>query len=358
MSDLRASIRSLRTGVVPEWELRRLSVAYEEFSHQLTALLEPLAQSGECAPLFVRGEWGTGKTHLLSYLKTMATSQGFAHVTVTLNPRSAALNYPQRFYPLMSETVTFAGVRGLRSILRMALQDREIRRAIQAFAETPAAQPIGAALRVICAQYKLSEGSDFGDEAAWDILLGADLAWSSAKRLKAFARIASFTTLLKIVGAHGTVAVFDEAESVDQLFNRLSRTGAYETLAALCCQVGTLCVFGITRRFEACINKDIANLSLFAHSKLAAAFLEGWRAARFRTVEPPKISASDASKLVELVTQTYLEAYPDASTHGDVAESALKQWNANAARNPRRLVRLIIDALDSQRPLSPWAASA
>jgi hypothetical protein len=348
----KASIRRLRTGVVPDWEIERLSVSYAQIGKTLGARLDTLVADGRCAPLFVRGEWGAGKTHMLAYLRAVAANRGLAHVAVTLNPRSAALNYPQRFYPTLAETVTFAGHRGLRAILFNALGNRATRHAIRAFSETAACGSLSAPLRVIAARFKLSDGLDCGDDSAWNILLGADLAWSDSKRTKALARMAEFSSLLKALGASGLVAVFDEAESVDQLFNRLSRTGAYETLGSLCTQDDVLCVFGITRRFELCIARDLnPDISLFAHVKLAANFLNSWRAGTHSIIEPPRIAASEAARLAALVLETYRDAYPGIECGAEEIDAAVRRWQGNPTRNPRRLVRSVIDTLDAKRSL-------
>lgn len=352
MNSSKASIRRLRTGVVPDWEIERLSVSYAQIGKTLGTRLDTLVADGRCAPLFVRGEWGSGKTHMLAYLRAVAGNRGLAHVAVTLNPRGAALNYPQRFYPTLAETVTFAGHKGLRAILFSALANRATRHAIRAFSESPACGSLSAALRVITARFKLSDGLDCGDDSAWNILLGADLAWSDSKRTKALARMVEFFSLLKVLGASGLVAVFDEAESVDQLFNRLSRTGAYETLGSLCVQDDVLCVFGITRRFELCIARDLnPDISLFAHVKLAANFLTSWRAGTHSIIEPPRITASEAARLATLVLDTYRDAYPGVECGAAEMEAAVRRWQDNPTRNPRRLVRSVIDTLDSKRSL-------
>lgn len=352
MNSSKASIRRLRTGVVPDWEIERLSVSYVQIGKVLGTRLDTLVADGRCAPLFVRGEWGSGKTHMLAYVRAIAVNRGLAHVAVTLNPRSAALNYPQRFYPTLAETVTFAGHRGLRAILFNALACRATRHAIHAFSESAASGSLSAALRVIVARFKLSDGLDCRDDSAWNILLGADLAWSDSKRTKALTRMVEFFSLLKVLGASGLVAVFDEAESVDQLFNRLSRTGAYETLGSLCAQNDVLCVFGITRRFELCIARDLMpDISMFAHVKLATHFLTSWRAGTHSIIEPPRITASEAARLATLVLDTYRDAHPGVKCGAAEIEAAVRRWQDNPTRNPRRLVRSVIDTLDSKRSL-------
>ena len=77
MSDLaRAAIRRLRTGVVPNWELAHLSVGYDRVKTLVEQSLGALGRDGKSSPLFARGEWGTGKSHFLSYVGTTAAAAG------------------------------------------------------------------------------------------------------------------------------------------------------------------------------------------------------------------------------------------------------------------------------------------
>jgi Protein of unknown function (DUF2791). len=253
----------------------------------------------------------------------------------------------------MAEAVTWSGHRGLRAILSTALSSRATRHAIQEFAESEQSGSLSAALRVICARYKLSQGLDYGGDTAWNILLGADLAWSTSKRPHALNRMREMAALMRVIGSAGMIAVFDEAESIDQLFNRLSRSGAYETLGSLCAQNDTLCIFGITRRFQLRVAQDATpNISLFSHIKSAANFLTAWQAGRYSIVEPPQIAGTEAGRLADLVASIYRDAYPETEFLAEDIDGAVARWNMNPHRNPRRLVRAVIDTLDARRSLS------
>lgn len=97
---------------------------------------------------------------------------------------------------------------------------------------------------------------DLGECAA-DIVLGADLASFDYKRTKTLERIAVLARLLRSIGGSGLVIVLDEAETIDQLWNRFSRTGAYETLGVFCGMEAAWTVFGVTERFHRRVNRDL-----------------------------------------------------------------------------------------------------
>lgn len=106
MSDMaRAAIRRLRTGVVPKWELTRLSVGYDQVKKLVEQSLFELEREAESTPLFARGEWGTGKTHFLSYVGTTAAGKWFASARIDLNARGVALSHPQRFLSIIADSI-------------------------------------------------------------------------------------------------------------------------------------------------------------------------------------------------------------------------------------------------------------
>ena len=92
-----AAVRRLRVGVVPRWQLRPLTIGYEVAERATEALVETVQKAQEASVLFVKGEWGTGKSHALSVIQEVAQSLNMTCATVTLNPRTAALSHPQRF---------------------------------------------------------------------------------------------------------------------------------------------------------------------------------------------------------------------------------------------------------------------
>jgi hypothetical protein len=86
------------------------------------------------------------------------------------------------------------------------------------------------------------------------------------------------------------VLLFDEAETVDQLWNVRSRLSAYSVLDQLCSMRNLWCIFGITGRFQRTIDSDLgyAAANNLLQSR-AGRFLRRWQEGSCRTVEPPKM---------------------------------------------------------------------
>ena len=64
----RKAIRSLRVGVVPSSHVLQLTVGINAHRAKVDQAIQKL-RLGEHAPLVISGEWGTGKSNLLSYLR-------------------------------------------------------------------------------------------------------------------------------------------------------------------------------------------------------------------------------------------------------------------------------------------------
>jgi hypothetical protein len=335
---------------VPVTEIERLSVSYGRIRSIVKTSLATLASNGRCPPLFVQGEWGSGKSHLLEFVRAATSRTGIAHVKIDLNAREAALNHPQRFYPWMAESLMIENRQGLRCIVEDAFSNRTTRDALLQFAWAPASGSFGRALQKIILQSR--DQDCLADDPAWSVILGLDLPWSDSKRAIALERLAATARFLRAIRAGGLVMTFDEVETLDQLWNRLSRAGAYDTLGTVCGMDSAWAVFGVTQRFNNCIRHDLDQGILgCALPGLAGEFLRNWRDASYRIVEPPQLADEDASKLAQLVVETYSAAYPATPVGKARVDDAVAIWRINPARNQRRLIRSVIDALDARRPL-------
>ncbi len=357
----RAAVRRLRTGVVPEWELERLSVGYGHLKRLVRSALKSLAREGTSGPVFVRGEWGSGKSHFLSYVRAMAKAHGIPSSRVNLNARSAALNYPQRFFgPAMGE-VRFEGRMGLRPVILSLLENPANRTAMTAFARSAAAGDLAGPLAKLCARYEWGDTLDIGADSAWSLFLGGDLSWAdySYKRHQAVARIQSVGRLLSAAGMSGLVLLFDEAETIHQLWNIRSRIVAYDVIAELSRMKTIWCVFGITDRFDHTIAADLQAgiLNAYGITPAAASFLKAWQRQEYESVEPPAIETGSACTLAGLVATLYDEAYDLGGGNGRTVDKCLAEWVTNPSRNPRRLIRLLIHRLDLNRSLNPSEGS-
>jgi hypothetical protein len=166
----------LRIGVVPEPALERLSVGLGSLSAFVGARLEALKSGRTVRPLFILGEWGTGKSHSLAFIRSMARNLSIGTAAVVLNARSSGLNYPQRFYPTVVDSLHWEDENpGPREALTHSLLDPVNRKRLAEFSESPAAGDLGHQLRSLVDHFS-EENTLFRDsEWAWTGLLGAHL---------------------------------------------------------------------------------------------------------------------------------------------------------------------------------------
>jgi hypothetical protein len=352
----RAAIRRLRTGLVPYWELDRLSVSYGKIKQVIDNAFSALLSEKPPQPVFIRGEWGTGKTHFLSFVRGMAKNRNLPAARVDLNARSSALNFPQRFYSSIAETVSTTEHEGLRGVLAEMLHDPATRSRVGTFACSGSAGDLCGPLYVLCSRYQNGEHLELMDDSAWAALYGSDLSWAdyTYKREQALARIGALGRLFSAVGRGGLVVLFDEAETIDQLWNVRSRMSAYSVLGRICRQGAVFPVFGITKRFERTIESDLARgvLQYDFATDSATWFLKAWHSGQFTVLEPPTVDARNARTLAGAVAELYESAYGNLREHDRLIDNCVTEWLDNPSRNPRRLIRLLVHRLDVNCPLA------
>lgn len=350
----RATVRRLRNGVVPSWELDRFSVGYAKAREGVSACINHLRQ-GRPQTLFVTGEWGSGKSHFLAFVRASAEAFAVPSAVVSLNARGMPLNYPQRFYSPLVESIRVPGCApGLRNLLNELLRDAGARAKLEAFAREANAGEIGWAVGVLCEQYERDERCWLDDQPAWSVLLGGDLGWAdyTYKRIRAIEQIGNLGRLFATVGLGGLVITFDEAETIEQLWNSRSRMSAYSVLGRLCRLDRVWCVMGITDRFGQTIEDSLMRgASSYAFTTDDAEwFLQAWQRSAFRILATPEVDLRAARSLATAVSRTYEEAFCN-EVNRDTVDRCLEDWASNPSRNPRRLIRLLVHRLDVERRL-------
>jgi hypothetical protein len=226
-----------------------------------------------------------------------------------------------------------------------------VRQRVYEFSQTPQASDLGPSMRALCNEFESSGALGLANHSAWTVIRGGDLSWSDdvSKRNRALARIAALAGLCRAVGLKGLILVLDEAETIDQLWNVRSRLAAYAVLGHLFEMEALWCVLGSTPRFDRTIQTDISRHILADASVNADArgFLRGWKARKYRVIEPPVIDRPAAGQLAQAVSSLYQLAYGQLAENVDVISAhCVEDWMRNPVRNPRRLVRLLVHRLD------------
>jgi P-loop Domain of unknown function (DUF2791) len=355
----RAAIRRLRSGVVPFEILDEISVGYAAAAKEIGARLTALRRIGEAPPLLVRGEWGSGKTHFLAFAREVAARHGLPSAAASLNARATPLSHPQKILPVLARDFCAPGVgRGLRALVLAWIASDQDRPRLERFASTSEAGSLAGPLSSLCYAWRQGAGMGIANHPAVGPLLGTDLSWADYgyKRYQALERIQSLSLLMRWMGLKGLVLTLDELETIDQLWNVRSRFVAYAVLGRLCQMRAIWPVLGITERFELTISRDIefASRTSTALDPSVAWLFDAWRRRILEEVAPPPVDGEAARSLALNVLQLYRDAYPMVDAGEDDVSDAVTEWKADPARNPRRLIRLVVNQLDRTR----WESTA
>lgn len=335
-TDDRKAIRSLRVGVVPSSYVLQLTVGLNSQNSRIDEQISKL-RTGDHAPLIISGEWGTGKSNLLSYLREYALAKNVAVAYINLNGRSTAINHPQRFYHRIATELRVPGIpgRGLANLLSH-MRGTSLEKLSDAWLSSNRYQSeFGQALG-----HFMNGGYDW----ARQVLFGTDLAWAdyNYKKVKAIGRLGQLGQYLKGIGFGGLMIQFDELETLAQLWNYASRRSAYRILNSLTSLEYVWSVFATTERLNYYLNSDKYRTSDYE----ALSFLDRYK--DFPVMQPPMIDGFLAYELLKRIDKLYRSVYSfgkDPNLY-QVAD----QWKRMSFNNPRRLIRLAIDRMDRNRP--------
>lgn len=104
-------INALRLGTVPSRGLHHYAVGLERETQVLASELEEVGR-GHSHIKGVRGDYGSGKTFLVSWLGEEALKQGYVASRVTLNRESVPLHQLERVYQQAVQNLAVRGVEG------------------------------------------------------------------------------------------------------------------------------------------------------------------------------------------------------------------------------------------------------
>ena len=125
-------LEALRLGVVPPGHAETYTVGRGGLFTSLRADLDWMRQSQQGAFRVVLGDYGTGKTHLLSWLRETALAQNFLVATATLGSGEASPAYPKRLYNALMQSITYPDIDderpGLRPLFEKLAQRRPVPR--------------------------------------------------------------------------------------------------------------------------------------------------------------------------------------------------------------------------------------
>ncbi|MGH8736739.1 MAG: hypothetical protein ACREVC_05195 [Burkholderiales bacterium] len=80
-------------------------------------------------------------------------------------------------------------------------------------------------------------------------------------------------------------------------------------------------------------------------------FLSNWKKRSFTLLQPPSIEGGYAAEVVDRVAALYKDAHK-CEPRPELLKEALQAWSKNPIRNPRRLIRSVVERLDESRALA------
>ncbi len=111
----RRAIEALRSGVPNRDAVRALgsvqSRIEERFREQLLASREGFSQERQAVGLLISGDFGTGKSHMLEYMKHLALEQNFVCSSVVVS-KETPLYDPAKLYRAAIQAAVVPGKRG------------------------------------------------------------------------------------------------------------------------------------------------------------------------------------------------------------------------------------------------------
>lgn len=359
---LRAIMR-LRSGLPPVDLIRHVTVGFDRLG---PPLIDLTSADSPTRWAWVLGNYGEGKTHVLALARELALAEGMAVCHMTADSASAALNYPQRFLPLLLSSLEIPDQprRGLHELLDSLLRVPDSLRTIAAVVDEhlPRSRSLDLETRRYLA--RLSVLADAGETSHQDYELALQIVVSNlcgnsigyktgpGARELVYALLRIAMAIVESLGASGVLILLDEVESLyTKLPNPQARMSARRVLSALCegeALGGIKALMSITPDAFRALRSDIpemaADLSPLDEEQVAT-----WASKidAVPLVECRPLKTSDRNDLLVKVRALYEQTYSPRPPG--------PAWKAilNAARTPdvplRIIVRRGIDALDHER---------
>jgi P-loop Domain of unknown function (DUF2791) len=348
----RAVIRALRAGTAPARHAELVNVGQHELIDRLETFLGQLAVGERLPPMFIEGEWGTGKSQALSMARSIAAAWDLPAAEVCFGARSAPLSHPNRIYPIVSATLKLRDANGLRAVLNRLLAVEGMLPVLAAFA-AKRNDLFGRAMRGIL-RARADDALLLDQHESWTVLMGGDLTRSDtpSRREEAVSRLGALSHMLSACGYGGLLVLGDEIESIALLWNTVSRAGAYNTLGAMMELDRVGWIFGAAGRFAKTVASDL-DAGMRGSRRLRPSglrFLDAWRGQEFVREGLRAFDGDDGRLLAERLKELHATGYGTA-LKGCELDSVIRAWAEDPARNPRRLTRALMEELDSLRPL-------
>ena len=247
-AEARRIINALKTGVIPDTDLDLLCVGRERMLKEFKRCIDMVEEGGSCVK-FLSGEYGSGKSFMLSKVQQLALKRNFAVSRIQISRNTHLNNTDVFYYSIMHHLCTKSntgGNAGFEELFNLWLErlktnpsrdaaTREIRDTVSSLNNYNSAFA-RAFLTYIKA--RIAQDSELSDAAAAWIKGEKNLPAAVKARFdvkgdidksNSMDSLKAFIHLLKLTGSNGLVILVDELELVMSLRVDI-RKGCYENL--------------------------------------------------------------------------------------------------------------------------------
>lgn len=201
-------LESFRLGIVPIGSVKEFTFGRDK---EISEVKNWITNNEEGGTLKIVGEYGSGKTHLLELIRSLALEEGWAVAMVYLDPQESPLHNPKKIYANIIRSFQFRNEKNLedfREFLRTIARSRDYNK-------------LNGHSYLEKAIIRIRQGND--DENFWEWIEGSSnqlgyrpmYNYSTSANIYCYILSGVGWATRNILGLKGLIILFDEVESVD-----------------------------------------------------------------------------------------------------------------------------------------------
>ena len=364
----RRGVLALKLGQVLEQHVLQLSTGTDTVQRKLEAIVSRAVQR-RAQGVLIEGGWGSGKTHLLTMLRVIASSKGMATASVILDGDDVRLSEPMRLMAAVLESLRYpgeavpGGIGGRlgqlrRSVIPWNLQFFGARR----IAEVIGLLPVGAfdepeILEILERYLMLSlpatqARAALAQHGYRGVALPSMAARNVAERSGRFREhLEGWTEVVTRTGAKGLALIVDEVDVEYAATTGWAAARAQERARRS----------SLLSALSECLQKRLPLVVAFGSASAGGEVAEEHDAVRnlarmlgdsvLTTIEAPRPDLAHMSQLVQRVADIYELGYPNRMANIDrrqfeMLKLAESHMTSEINPVPRKLVRKTLECLD------------
>jgi bacteriophage exclusion system BrxC/D-like protein len=330
---LRRIFRYLKRGVFPPESIDEFTVGRAAELSGIERRLDDV-QQGSSRHVFIEGDYGRGKSHVLKAIEAVALRKGFAVSWVTLDGQNHAFNHPTRYLHSFLENlrVPRLPIRGLASLVRCWLRGQESVGVVAWVKQS------GSWLRypVLECQRNIDSTEEAPYLDAW--LESRNIASKNGKMWfeTISQRIHDTAGLVRAAGYSGVVYLFDELETVATLlWGVRQRYLSYEFLNLLVDgRKHPFCFFAFaaTPDFGRRLGNDRGYQEYYANEyPEGCRFITKWHESSVDLVQLRRLGSSDVVNLCKRLRSHHEQGF-SWSTKGKLSDNFVERFVSQTGR--------------------------